>query len=72
MKNIIELYEEEYKKYKDRDSIPVILNISKKQFNYLRYLESYRKDEDFKISIDIIQLDNTHQIKIEEIENEDI
>lgn len=72
MKNIIELYEEEYKKYKDIDSIPVILNISKKQFNYLRYLESYRKDEDFKISIDIIQLDNTHQIKIEEIENENI
>ena len=72
MKNIIELYEEEYKKFKDSDSIPVILNISKKQFNYLRYLESYRKDEDFKISIDIIQLDNTHQIKIEEIENEEI
>lgn len=68
MKNIIELYEEEYKKYKDTDSIPVILNISKKQFNYLRYLESYRKNEDFKISIDTIQLDNTHQIKIEEIE----
>lgn len=72
MKNIIELYEEEYKKHKDTDSIPVILNISKKQFNYLRYLESYRKDEDFKISIDIIQLDNTHHIKIEEIENEEI
>lgn len=68
MKNIIELYEEEYKKYKDSDSIPVILNISKKQFNYLKYLESYRKNEDFKISIDTIQLDNTHQIKIEEIE----
>lgn len=72
MKNIIELYEEEYKKYKDTDSIPVILNITKKQFNYLRYLEPYRKDEDFKISIDIIQLDNTHQIKIEEIEDEEI
>lgn len=67
MKNSIELYEKEYDKFKNIDSIPVILNITKKQFNYLRYLESYRKNEDFKISIDMIQLDNVHEIKIEEV-----
>ena len=40
-----ELYEKEYDKHKDIDSIPIIVNISKRQFNYLRYLGIYNKEK---------------------------
>ena len=62
---IAEIYEKEYDKYKDIDSIPIIVNISKKQFNYLRYLGIYNKREDINLKIDIIQVDNVKEIKLE-------
>lgn len=62
---IAEIYEKEYDKYKDIDSIPIIVNISKKQFNYLRYLGIYNKKEDINLKIDIIQVDNVKEIKLE-------
>lgn len=62
---IAELYEKEYAKYQDIDSIPIIVNISKKQFNYLRYLGIYNKKEDINLKIDIIQVDNVKEIKLE-------
>lgn len=60
-----ELYEKEYDKYKDIDSIPIIVNISKRQFNYLRYLGIYNKREEINLKIDIIQVDNVKEIKLE-------
>lgn len=62
---IAEIYEKEYDKYKDIDSIPIIVNISKKQFNYLRYLGIYNKREEINLKIDIIQVDNVKEIKLE-------
>lgn len=62
---IAEIYEKEYDKYKDIDSIPIIVNLSKKQFNYLRYLGIYNKKEDINFKIDIIQVDNVKEIKLE-------
>ena len=50
--NIIELYEKDYEKYKTLDSIPVILNVNKKTYNYLRYIGIYDKKEKINISID--------------------
>lgn len=68
--NIIELYEEEYNKEREVDSIPVILNIPKKTFNYLRYLGIYNKNEDISLTIDKILVDNIHNIKV--VEENDI
>lgn len=62
---IAEIYEKEYDKYKDIDSIPIIVNISKKQFNYLRYLGIYNKKEDVNFKIDTILVDNVKEIKLE-------
>lgn len=67
-----ELYEKEYDKYKDIDSIPIIVNISKKQFNYLRYLGIYNKREEINLKIDIIQVDNVKEIKLEGEINENL
>lgn len=64
--NIIELYETEYNKEREVDSIPVILNIPKKTFNYLRYLGIYNKKENVTLTIDKILVDNIHIIKLEE------
>ena len=62
---IVEIYEKEYEKYKDIDSIPIIVNINKKQFNYLRYLGIYNKREEVNLKLDIIQVDNVKEIKLE-------
>lgn len=62
---IAEIYEKEYEKYKDIDSIPIIVNINKKQFNYLRYLGIYNKREEVNLKLDIIQVDNVKEIKLE-------
>ena len=64
--NIIELYETEYNKEREVDSIPVILNITKKSFNYLRYLGIYNKKENITLTIDKILVDNIHILKLEE------
>ena len=66
--NIIELYEKDYEKYKSLDSIPVILNVNKKTYNYLRYIGIYDKKEKINISIDKILVDNTANIDIKEEE----
>lgn len=66
MMNIIELYEKDYDKYKELDSIPVILNVNKKTYNYLRYLGIYNKEEKINISIDKILVDNISNIDIRE------
>ena len=68
--NIIELYEEEYNKEREVDSIPAIINIPKKTFNYLKYLGIYNKNEDIKLTIDKILVDNIHNIKV--VEENDI
>ena len=68
--NIIELYEEEYNKEREVDSIPVILNIQKKTFNYLRYLGIYNKKDNITLTIDKILVDNIHNIKV--VEENDI
>lgn len=62
---IAEIYEKEYDKYKDIDSIPIIVNVSKKQFNYLRYLGIYNKREEINLKIGIIQVNNVKEIKLE-------
>lgn len=64
--NIIELYELEYTKEREVDSIPVLLNIPKKTFNYFRYLGSYNKKEKVTLTIDQILVDNIHVLKLEE------
>lgn len=69
---IAELYEKEYNKFKESDSIPIIVNISKKQFNYLRYLGIYNKREEINLKIDIIQVDNIKEIKLEGEYNENL
>lgn len=67
-----ELYEKEYDKYKDSDSIPIIVNISKKQFNYFKYLGIYNKRENINLNIDTIQVDNVKEIKLEGDYNENL
>ena len=66
--NIIELYEKDYEKDKTLDSIPLILNLNKKTYNYLRYIGIYDKKEKINISIDKILVDNTANIDIKEEE----
>ena len=65
--NIVELYEKNYNK--DVDSIPVILNIPKKTFNFLRYNGIYNKKDKITLTIDEILVDNVHII--ERIEDEE-
>lgn len=59
--NIVELYELNYDK--EVDSIPVLLNVSKKTFNYLRYNGIYNKKEKITLTIDQILVDNIHIIE---------
>lgn len=66
--NIIELYEKDYDKYKELDSIPVILNVNKKTYNFFRYNGIYNKKEKITIIIDKILVDNTANIKVEGVE----
>lgn len=66
--NIIELYEKDYDKYKEIDSIPVILNVNKKTYNFFRYNGIYNKKEKITITIDKVLVDNTANIKVEEVE----
>lgn len=66
--NIIELYEKDYDKYKELDSIPVILNVNKKTYNFFRYNGIYNKKEKITITIDKVLVDNTANIKVEEVE----
>ena len=66
--NIVELYELNYDK--EVDSIPVLLNVSKKTFNYLRYNGIYNKKEKITLTIDQVLVDNIHIIRREE-ENEE-
>lgn len=66
--NIIELYELNYNK--EVDSIPVILNIPKKTFNFLRYNGIYNKKDKITLTIDEIIVDNIHIIKREEDSDE--
>ena len=66
--NIIELYEKDYDKYKKLDSIPVILNVNKKTYNFFRYNGIYNKKEKITITIDKVLVDNTANIKVEEVE----
>ena len=65
--NIIELYERNYDR--EVDSIPVLLNIPKKTFNFLRYNGIYNKKEKITLTIDEILVDNIHII--ERIEDEE-
>ena len=65
--NIIELYERNYNR--EVDSIPVLLNIPKKTFNFLRYNGIYNKKEKITLTIDEILVDNIHII--ERIEDEE-
>lgn len=65
--NIIELYERNYDR--EVDSIPVILNIPKKTFNFLRYNGIYNKKDKITLTIDEILVDNIHII--ERIEDEE-
>ena len=64
--NIIELYELEYNKEREVDSIPVILNIPKKTFNFFRYNGIYNKKEKLSLTIDEVIVDNIHILKLEE------
>ena len=66
--NIIELYELNYDR--EVDSIPVILNIPKKTFNFLRYNGIYNKKDKITLTIDEIIVDNIHIIKREEDSDE--
>ena len=66
--NIIELYELNYDK--EVDSIPVVLNVSKKTFNFLRYNGIYNKKDKITLTIDEILVDNIHIIKREEDSDE--
>ena len=66
--NIIELYELNYDK--EVDSIPVILNIPKKTFNFLRYNGIYNKKDKITLTIDEIIVDNIHIIKREKDSDE--
>lgn len=68
--NIIELYETEYNKEREVDSIPVLLNVSKKTFNFLRYNGIYNKKDKITLTIDEILVDNIHIIKREEDSDE--
>ena len=68
--NIIELYELNYNK--ESDSIPVLLNVNKKTFNFLRYNGIYNKKEKITLTIDEILVDNIHIIKREEEENDNL
>lgn len=65
--NIIELYELNYDK--ESDSIPVLLNVNKKTFNFLRYNGIYNKKDKITLTIDEILVDNIHII--ERIEDEE-
>ena len=66
--NIIELYELNYDR--EVDSIPVILNIPKKTFNFLRYNGIYNKKDKITLTIDEVLVDNIHIIKREEESDE--
>ena len=66
--NIIELYELNYDR--EVDSIPVLLNVSKKTFNFLRYNGIYNKKDKITLTIDEILVDNIHIIKSEEDSDE--
>ena len=66
--NIIELYEKNYDR--EVDSIPVLLNIPKKTFNFLRYNGIYNKKDKITLTIDEILVDNIHIIKREEDSDE--
>ena len=68
--NIIELYELNYNR--EVDSIPVVLNVSKKTFNFLRYNGIYNKKDKITLTIDEILVDNIHIIKREEEENDNL
>ena len=68
--NIIELYELNYDR--EVDSIPVVLNVSKKTFNFLRYNGIYNKKDKITLTIDEILVDNIHIIKREEEENDNL
>lgn len=59
--NIVELYELNYNK--EAESIPVLLNVSKKTFNYLRYNGIYNKKEKITLTIDQVLVDNIHIIE---------
>lgn len=66
--NIIELYELNYDR--EVDSIPVLLNVSKKTFNFLRYNGIYTKKDKITLTIDEVLVDNIHIIKREEESDE--
>ena len=66
--NIIELYELNYDR--EVDSIPVLLNVSKKTFNFLRYNGIYNKKDKITLTIDEVLVDNIHIIKREEDSDE--
>ena len=59
--NIVELYERNYNK--EVDSIPVLLNISRKTFNFLRYNGIYNKKDKITLTIDQVLVDNIHIIE---------
>lgn len=59
--NIVELYELNYNK--EAENIPVLLNVSKKTFNYLRYNGIYNKKEKITLTIDQVLVDNIHIIE---------
>lgn len=61
--NIVELYEKNYDR--DVDSIPVLLNIPKKTFNFLRYNGIYNKKDKITLTIDQVLVDNIHIIERE-------
>ena len=60
-----ELYEKEFEKYKNINSIPIIVNITNKQFNYMKFLGLTNKSENIILTINIIQVDNVKEIKLE-------
>lgn len=62
--NSIQLYKKEYEKYKDIDSIPVILNISKKQFNYIWFNGTKANPDKISINLECILLDTEQEIVI--------
>ena len=66
--NIIELYELNYDR--EVDSIPVLLNVSKKTFNFLRYNGIYNKKDKITLTIDQVLVDNIHIIE-REVEDEE-
>lgn len=66
--NIVELYELNYNK--ESDSIPVLLNVNKKTFNFLRYNGIYNKKDKITLTIDEVLVDNIHIIKREEESDE--